>query len=128
MDARAFYSKVAEGSLLSKEAAADLTRAAIETLALRVSAGEVRDLAAQLPGPLADAIRRNAKSPERFDLDELIKRVGKRTGLNQAETTAGVGAVLATLRESVDETTFDQFMSQLPAEFSRLPEASDRRE
>ena len=128
MDARAFYANVAKGSLLSKEAAADLTRAAIETLALRVSAGEVRDLAAQLPAPLADAIHRNARSPERFDLDELIKRVSKRTGLNHAETTAGVGAVLATLRESVDETTFNHFMSQLPAEFSRLPEAWDGRE
>ena len=90
MDARAFYGNVAKGSLLSKEAAADLTRAAIETLALRVSAGEVRDLAAQLPVPLAEAIGRHAKSPERFDLDELIKRVSKRTGLNTEETTAGV--------------------------------------
>ena len=120
MDAREFYRKVADRTVLSK--AADLTRATFETLAHRVSAGEVRDLAGQLPEQLAEAIRRNGKSPERFGLDELIQRVSKRTGLNEAETTAGVRAVLVTLREAVEETEFNNFMSQLPGEFTRLLE------
>ena len=124
MDARTFYSAVAERSMLSKEEAADLTRAVLETVAMRVSAGEVRDLARQLPEPLAEAIRRNGKGPERFDLTELIRRVSKRTGLNEAETTAGVRAVLLTLREAVDRKEFNDFMSQLPAEFARLLESS----
>jgi uncharacterized protein (DUF2267 family) len=122
MDAREFYRKVADRTVLSKEEAADLTRATFETLAHRVSAGEVRDLAGQLPEQLAEAIRRNGKSPERFGLDELIQRVSKRTGLNEAETTAGVRAVLLTLREAVEETEFNNFMSQLPGEFTRLLE------
>ena len=45
MDARAFYLKVAERTMLSKEEAADLTRAVLEIVARRVSAGEVRVLA-----------------------------------------------------------------------------------
>jgi len=120
MDARAFYRTVADRSMLSKEEAADLTRAVLETLAMRVSTGEVRDLARQLPEPLAEAVRGNGKGPERFDLNELIRRVSKRTGLNEAETTTGVRAVLLTLREAVDSKEFNDLMSQLPAEFSRL--------
>jgi uncharacterized protein (DUF2267 family) len=124
MDARAFYRTVAERTMLSKEEAADLTRAALETLAMRVSAGEVRDLARQLPDPLADAVRSQGKGQERFDLNELIRRVSLRTGLNEAETTAGVRAVLRTLREAVDPKEFNDFMSQLPAEFGRLLESA----
>jgi uncharacterized protein (DUF2267 family) len=120
MDARAFYLEVAERTMLSKEEAADLTRATLETLALRVNEGEIRDLARQLPDPLADAIRSNGKGRERFDLTELIRRVSKRTGLNEAETTAGVRAVLLTLRQAVDPKEFNDLMSQLPAEFRRL--------
>lgn len=124
MDAREFYRKVADRTDLSREEAADLTRAVFETLALRVSAGEVRDLAGQLPDPLAEAIRRNGRSPDRFGLNELVQRVSRRTGLNERETTAGVRAVLITLREAVAETEFSHLMSQVPAEFSRLLQPS----
>jgi uncharacterized protein (DUF2267 family) len=123
MDARAFYRNVAELTKLSKEEAADLTRAVLETFALRVSAGEVRDLARQLPEPLAEAVRGNGKGPKRFDLTELVQRVSKRTGLTEAETTAGVRAVLLTLREAVDPKEFNDFVSHLPAEFVRLLES-----
>jgi uncharacterized protein (DUF2267 family) len=125
MDARAFYHNVAERTMLSKEEAADLTRAVLETLAMRVSAGEVRDLARQLPEPLAESIRRSGKGQERFDLNELIRRVSTRTGLNEAETTAGVRAVLFTLREAVDRKEFNDLMSQLPGEFARLLESAE---
>jgi uncharacterized protein (DUF2267 family) len=120
MDQREFTRKVAERSNLSKEESADLTRAVLEALGQRLSAGEVRDLALQLPDPLAEAVRPKLKSPARFDLTELIDRVSKRTGLNQAETTVGASAVLATLREAVEDRAFNQVMSHLPGDFSRL--------
>lgn len=120
MDAREFYRDVAERSALSKEEAADLTRATLECLAMRVSAGEVRDLARQLPDALAASVRRTGKDTERFGLDELVQRVSKRTGLNKAETLAGVRAVLVTLRDAVDRKAFNDFMSQFPAAFAQL--------
>jgi uncharacterized protein (DUF2267 family) len=122
MDAREFYLTVAERSMLSKEEAADLTRGALETLAIRLSTSEARDLAMRLPDPLAEAINRNGKRSERFGANELVQRVSKRTGLNEPETIAGVRAVLTTLREAVEDTGFNHVMSQLPAEFSRLLE------
>ena len=120
MKAREFYRDVAERAMLSKEEAADLTRAVLEALAMRVSAGEVRHLIRQLPEDLADSVRWNSKGPERFDLDEVVLRVSSRTGLTTTETMTGVRAVLLTLREAVDRKEFNDFMSQLPAEFKRL--------
>jgi uncharacterized protein (DUF2267 family) len=120
MDARTFYAQVAGRSSLSKEEAADLTRATIEALAQRLSAGEARDLARQLPDDLVQAVRWDGKHSERFGLDELITRVSNRTGLNESETTTGARAVLTTLREVIDAKEFDDLMAQLPAEFATL--------
>ena len=120
MNANEFYRDVAERAMLSKGEAADLTRAVLEVLAMRVSAGEVRHLIRQLPEELADSVRWNSKGPERFDLDDLILRVSSRTGLTKTETMTGVEAVLLTLREAVDRKEFNDFMSQLPEEFTRL--------
>src|SRR6185312_7666400 len=96
MNAHEFYRDVAERAMLSKGEAADLTRAVLEVLAMRVSAGEVRHLIRQLPEELADSVRWNSKGPERFDLDDLILRVSSRTGLTKTETMTGVEAVLLT--------------------------------
>jgi uncharacterized protein (DUF2267 family) len=120
MKADEFYRDVAERAMLSKGEAADLTRAVLEVLAKRVSAGEVRHLIRQLPEELADTVRWNTGGQERFDLDDLILRVSRRTGLNTTETVTGVQAVLLTLREAVDRKEFNDFMSQLPVEFTRL--------
>ncbi|RZT24682.1 uncharacterized protein (DUF2267 family) [Mycobacterium sp. BK558] len=120
MDAHEFYRDVAERAMLSKGEAADLTRAVLEVLAMRVSVGEVRHLIRALPDDLANSVRWNSKGPERFDVDDLILRVSSRTGLNKTETTTGVEAVLLTLREAVDRKEFDDFMSQLPSDFTRL--------
>lgn len=120
MNAQEFYRAVAERTMLSKGEAADLTRSVLEVLAMRVSPGEVRHLIRQLPEELVESVRWTIKAPERFDLDELIRRVSSRTGLNKTETMAGVEAVLQTLREAVDRKELDDFMSQLPSEFTRL--------
>ncbi|ORW41736.1 hypothetical protein AWB90_20870 [Mycobacterium paraense] len=120
MNAHEFYRDVAERTMLSKGEAADLTRAVLEVLAVRISAGEVRHLIRQLPEELGDSVRWNSKGPERFGPDDLIVRVSSRTGLTKTQTMAGVEAVLQTLREAVDRKEFNDFMSQLPAEFTML--------
>lgn len=120
MDAQEFYREVAERTMLSKGEAADLTRAVLKVLATRVSAGEVRHLIRQLPEELVNSVRWNSTGPERFGLDDLIIRVNSRTGLTKTETMTGVEAVLLTLREAVDRKEFNDFMSQLPVEITKL--------
>jgi uncharacterized protein (DUF2267 family) len=54
-------------------------RATLTTLAERISAGEARDLAAQLPPELAPWLNVDKRS-ERFDVDEFLRRVTERSG------------------------------------------------
>lgn len=119
MDDREFFRKVAEQAVLSVEEAADLSRATLQTLADRLSNGEARHLAEQLPNGLPEYLPKRDRI-ERFGLAELLRRVSKRTGLNARETGAGVRAVLTTLSETADRDVFDHVMAQLPGEFRTM--------
>ncbi|MCW2912800.1 MAG: hypothetical protein JWN52_868 [Actinomycetia bacterium] len=116
MDDREFIRAVAEETNLSHAESADLVRATLETLAHRLSAGEVRHLALHLPEPLRESARPQSRQ-ERFDLEEFVRRISDRTGLNLQETRNGVLAVLRTLRAVVGDEVYDHVLSQLPAEF-----------
>lgn len=120
MNDKEFYRSVAQRAGLSREEAADLTRATLETLADRVSGGEARDLAAELPEPLAQPLRSGDEAAKRFDLEEFVRRVSERTGLTATETTRGIRAVFVTLREVADSDEFTEVMAQLSKDFRTL--------
>ncbi len=119
MNDREFFQKVAEKAVLSVEEAADLTRATLEILSGRLSSGEARNLARQLPDGLSGYLPEHDRI-EKFGLAELLLRVGKRTGLNANETEAGVRAVLTKLAHLVDTQVYQHVMAQLPGEFRTL--------
>ncbi|MEN3268341.1 DUF2267 domain-containing protein [Pseudonocardia sp.] len=121
MDEREFFRTVAERTGLSREEAADLTRAALEAIARRLSEGAVGDLVLHLPDGL-DATMRGVKGRpnKRSGLNEAEEQVAERTGLTREEVHAGFREVLGTLREVVPETEFDRAVDQLPGEFRRL--------
>ena len=130
MNDKEFFRSVAQRAGLSREEAADLTRATLKTLADRLSGGEARDLAVRLPGPLAEPLRSGDEAAKRYDLEEFVRRVSQHTGLTTPETTSGIRAVLVTLREIVGDGEFDEAMAQLPKDFRTLigmPEAVSRR-
>lgn len=124
MEAKEFIRTVAERSALSREEAADLTRAALGALADRLSPGEVRHLALRLPEPLNESIGTRTAAAEKFGLEEFIRRVSQHTGLTVQETTTGVRAVLTTLHELLGDEQFDHVTAQLPAEFREMAELS----
>lgn len=113
---REFFNKVADRSGLSREESADISRATLQTLADRISGGEAREVAAELPDPLAQSLRSGDEAAKRYDRGEFERRVGEHAGLNSAETSRGVSAVLRTLVEAAPGNA-NQAMSQLPKEF-----------
>jgi uncharacterized protein (DUF2267 family) len=121
MEHKEFVRTVAERASLSREEAADLTRATLETLGDRLSAGEARHLALELPECLRESLHRKDRS-EQFGLHDFVKRVSRRTGLTMREATEGVRAVLTRMREVVSTEVFDHAMAQLPAEFQEMVE------
>jgi uncharacterized protein (DUF2267 family) len=121
MDERQFFRTVAERSGLSREEAADLTRAALQALAQRLSGGAVGDLVLHLPDGLDATVRGMKGRPRKgFGLGETEEQLAQRIGLTHDEVHAGFRAVLQTLREAVPDADFAKAVSQLPGEFRRL--------
>ena len=120
MNDREFFHSVAERSVLSREEAADLSRATLQTLADRLSGGEARDLAAELPEPLAQSLRSGDEAAKSFGLEEFVRRVSEHTGLTAPEASRGIRAVLMTVRDVADDEEYTEMMSQLPQEFRTL--------
>src|SRR5918999_3609594 len=114
-----FLSIVEQGTGLGRDAARHATRVTLETLAERISRGEARDLAEQLPSELAPWIA-TQQDAEAFGVDEFIRRVAAReqVGLDTAERHAR--AVLAALGQAVSANELADLLSELPREFAPL--------
>jgi uncharacterized protein (DUF2267 family) len=117
MDFPEFVRAVADRTQLSRQEAADLTRATHELLGRMLSSGEARDLALELPDELVEYVRQGAEHRERFDFQEAVRWIAQRTGLAEDESDRGIRAVLAVLREAVTEREFNNAMSQIGHEF-----------
>lgn len=121
MDERDFFRSVAERTGLSREEATDLTRAALQALAQRLSKGTLHELVRNLPDGLGEQLRHvRGRSSRRTDLDETEKQVGGHTGLRHDEVHAGLAAVVTTMRDALPAETFDKALAQLPAQFRDL--------
>ncbi|MCW7942462.1 hypothetical protein AAW14_10425 [Streptomyces hygroscopicus] len=120
MEEKEFILAVSERTGLTRQVAADLTRATLETLAHRLSAGEARGLKNGLPEGLAESVRRGTTAHiERFGYEDTVRRVAERNMLNEEEADRGVRAVLTVLGDAIIETEFRHLMSQLGADFSK---------
>ncbi|MEW1589570.1 DUF2267 domain-containing protein [Micromonospora vinacea] len=134
MEYEDFISTVASRAKVSIDQAATLTRATLETLGDRISAGQAEDIAYQLPGGLDDHLRkpppiRREEHARSFGLDEFVRRVADHPAVDRAHAGAGVRAVFTTLREAVSRDEFNDAVAQLPKEFRQVFEpvgAGDR--
>ncbi|MET8307312.1 DUF2267 domain-containing protein [Micromonospora sp. NPDC005173] len=126
MEYQDFINAVATRAKVSTDQAATLSRATLETLADRISAGQAENLAYQLPGGLDDPLRnpppRRGEHAKSFGLDEFVRRVADHPAIDRALAAAGVGAVLTTLREAVSRDQFEDALAQLPKEFRQVIE------
>ncbi|NMI01235.1 DUF2267 domain-containing protein [Pseudonocardia acidicola] len=116
-----FIRRVSERAHVSAEQADTLGRAVLQTLAERITGGEADDLAAQLPPELQEPLRRPRKAPaDPFGLDEFLRRVGERAGVDGELALRGTRAVLHTLRDTLPHKEFEDMVSQLPTEYREL--------
>jgi uncharacterized protein (DUF2267 family) len=121
VDDRDFFRSVAARTGLSREEAADLTRATLQALAQRLSEGTVRELALHLPDRLGDEVRgARGKPSQRSGLADAEEQISDRTGLRRDEVHAGFAAVLATMREAMSMSVLNKALTQLPSEFRDL--------
>jgi uncharacterized protein (DUF2267 family) len=107
-----FVEKVAERLNISLGQAETLTQATVQTLGERLTGGEGRDLAAQLPRGLAAFVAKKREPAENFDLAEFVRRVSVRAAAPPDMAERAVSAVFQTLHDAVSGAGFN-----LPNEF-----------
>jgi uncharacterized protein (DUF2267 family) len=104
----------------TRRAAENAITATLETLNERISGGEARDLAAQLPQEIQPALRPKAEEAEGFLLEEFHRRVAEREGVDIETARIDASAVMRVLREAVTPGELDDVMAQLPEDFNAL--------
>jgi uncharacterized protein (DUF2267 family) len=114
-----FVDSVAIRAGVSIAEAAALTDATLQTLSDRLTAGEARDLAAQLPKGCQEALQPRYDQADAFGLEEFVRRVGNRAGMDMPIAWHGMRAVLATIRSGVSAGEFEDVLGQLPKEFQK---------
>jgi uncharacterized protein (DUF2267 family) len=117
MSTRTFVSRVARRCNVDDASALRAAEAVLETLAERITAGEVRDLTAHLPVRLHGALKRGAAQADsatrKMPPDEFLHRVEQRAGVGPDRAREYIRAVLATIREAARDEFFD-VTAQLP--------------
>jgi uncharacterized protein (DUF2267 family) len=121
MPADAFLERVAERTGLERDAALQATNAVLETLAERISGGEVEDLLVQLPPELHEPLRRGDAlsngAARKMSLDRFIRHIAEREGVAPDQARGHTRAVLATMREAIAPKEWFDVTSQLPDEY-----------
>jgi uncharacterized protein (DUF2267 family) len=115
----AFVGLVQRSGKLSPEEAEGAVQATLRTLAERISAGEARDLAAQLPPEVGELLADGSKA-EKFDLEEFLRRVSEREGVDLDQAESHARAVFDALGRTVTHDELRDMASELPKEFAPL--------
>lgn len=117
-----FLARVRErGEYEDQKEAAQITTAVLQVLAHRITPGEVRNLAAQLPSPLdRDLGTGGERRAESYGIGEFYRRVADRTGGRPRTAQWDSSAVLSTLAGAVSGGELNQIISQLPSGYAVL--------
>jgi uncharacterized protein (DUF2267 family) len=119
MDYERFITLVEQQAGVGREAAVQATHATLQTLADRIAAGEARDLAEELPPELAPWIA-TATPAEPFDVDEFIRRVAEREGVDPSTAEDHARAVFEVLRRALSPKELHDVIAELPSDYAPL--------
>lgn len=93
----------------------------LEVLAQRISPGEVKDLASQLPDPLGQVLdRATPQRAQSFGIEEFYRRVAERSHARPRTAQWDASAVLTTVADAVTGGELNQIISQLPSGYAVL--------
>jgi uncharacterized protein (DUF2267 family) len=121
--AEAVLRRIADRAGVWPQDARAIADAVLEVLAERIAAGEVDDLIALMPLELRAPLERGKGKAARMPLDEFVRRVAEREGVELLTAREHVAAVLATLRELLPDAEWRDVTAQLPADYDALARA-----
>lgn len=115
--------RVAELAAVDRDTARRVTEAVLETLAVRISAGEVDDLEDELPGDLRAALERGLAEQRNavpMSEQEFVARVAEKAGLDPGDSERYAHAVFQALREALSGKEFSDMAAQLSEDYAPL--------
>jgi uncharacterized protein (DUF2267 family) len=119
MDYDTFLEIVQQAAGIGREDADHATRATVAVLSTRIARGEARALAAELPPEVAASMEPGPYA-ERFDVDEFLRRIARREGIDLPTAERRATAVFAALGRAVSAKELDDMAAQLPKDFAPL--------
>jgi uncharacterized protein (DUF2267 family) len=119
VDQTDFITTVEYVGQLNRRDAERAVEATLITLAERLSSGEAEDIAAQLPTEYRPLLT-GTGPPQRFGLDEFVRRVAEREGVDVLAARPHVRAVFAALGRALNWKELHDMASELPREFDQL--------
>jgi uncharacterized protein (DUF2267 family) len=120
VDYRAFITTVKDRAEISDTEAQQVACATLRTLAERLSSGETDDIAGRLPGELRSCLQPEDTSDRRFHVDEFLRRISTRTGVDESAAERDARAVFVALWSAVGPEEFADMRAELPRDFEPL--------
>jgi uncharacterized protein (DUF2267 family) len=114
-----FITTIEQKAGIGWEKAERAAHATLSVLAERLSAGEARDIAEQLPGDLGRWLA-SPNGAEPFNADEFLRRVAEREELDLATAERHAQAVFAALGRAVSPDELEDMSAELPQDFEPL--------
>ena len=102
------------------EVAESLTHATLRVLAERLTGGEARDLASQLPKELQPDLIPPTQEAQPLESEDFVRRVAEQAHVGEDEARRAVAAVLTTTREAVTPGEWEDVASQMGRELDVL--------
>lgn len=116
--------RVSNQTGMGREQTEKVTRAFLETLALRLGDNEARELATQLPMELQNTLAPTQPEIKKLSPDEFLSRFGGAAGLDDARADQAARAVWRVLKDAVSAGEVGDVKSQLPGELNDLLEGA----
>jgi uncharacterized protein (DUF2267 family) len=117
----AFITQVQEQTGLdTREEAATLTRAVLETLGERLDRKVRNGVEAQLPNELKELFLGRGEHSQQYDLQEFYHRIGARADLTQEDAKERTRQVFSVLRQAVPAGEIEDVLEDLPPEYREL--------
>lgn len=116
-----FITTIEQRAGIGWEKAERAARATLETLGERISRGQARDLAKDLPGELSRwLLDSGSPSAEPFDLQEFIRRVAEREEVDTDSAERHARVVFLALARLVPSDELEDMVAELPKDFGSL--------
>jgi uncharacterized protein (DUF2267 family) len=126
MDNEQFVKIVEQQIGRGAEAAERAVQATLQTLTERLSKGQRRDMMRELP-PETMRWLHTEKDPEPFDVDEFLRRVAEREGLDVETAERHARAVFWAIGQAASASEVEDLAADLPHDFAPLVAEAQRR-